>query len=540
MVTARAALSSLTLPWLARWWTLAARFEPLAALVLVTGVAVSIQAVTTNIIGVDGYYHIKVAALMRERGPRLDFPWLQFTILGPGHYTDHHFLFHLLQAPFTVLDLRLAAKTAAAVFAIAAFWSFYRLLVSQRVRWPLLWTVLVLSVGSVFLWRQSMARPQGLFLVLCFLTLWLMFERRERWLPLGGFAAVWLFDGFVLFLALPGALLVAHWLTERRLVWKPLVLVCLGMALGLLLHPYFPRNVEFSILHLAPKLRLAGQEDIPVGREWYPYDLQGYVRRAGVSTLLVAAGLVPPLLRLWRGIRPEPRLLTLLFVAAAFMVLTMRSGRLIEYFPAFAVLFCAVSWGRGPLPLPGGLEGRLASLPRARLLQAVGLLAVSLVLVLGLPQPIDRGRALGLRQTVDRARDLARGGVQPARAEAYRDASLWLAQNTPPGARVYNVDWDDFPQLFFWNHHNTYIVGLDPTYLSLYDLETYRLWRQVSSGQYVRPSRAIYERFGAEWAIADLSKRGFLEQAAADPGMREVFRGGEAVVFQVARSASGG
>ena len=63
-------------------WRAAARWEWLGALALPAFVFGLIQSATGNIIGIDGYYHIKVAWLIREHGPRIDFPWLRFTILN--------------------------------------------------------------------------------------------------------------------------------------------------------------------------------------------------------------------------------------------------------------------------------------------------------------------------------------------------------------------------------------------------------------------------------------------------------------------------
>ncbi len=67
------------------------------------------------------------------------------------------------------------------------------------------------------------------------------------------------------------------------------------------------------------------------------------------------------------------------------------------------------------------------------------------------------------------------GSISPARAAIdrskpyglYANASAWLEKNTPSSSRVFQTDWDDFPRLFFYNTHNTYLIGLDPTYLQL-------------------------------------------------------------------------
>jgi len=62
-----------------------------------------IQFAGPNIVDYDGYYHIKMAELIREQGIPVKFPWLKFTIIDEQGYTDHHLLLHIFQIPFTYL-----------------------------------------------------------------------------------------------------------------------------------------------------------------------------------------------------------------------------------------------------------------------------------------------------------------------------------------------------------------------------------------------------------------------------------------------------
>lgn len=527
-----------------------ARWEGAAALLLAAVVFSAVQGATPNIIGIDGYYHIKVAALMREYGPRLDFPWLQLTILGPGHYTDHHFLFHALQAPFTVGDLRVGAKMAAVLFATLGAYTAYAFLARHGVRYAFLWLGVLLACAHTFLWRHSMARPQGLSLAVLVLALWVLFDGRRRLLLPLGFAAAWLFDGFFFILSVPALALAAQ--VGLRLVerWGPrwglaarspgdeagisspreglvaLGWTSLGIILGILAHPYFPRNLEFAYLHLLPKAGLGSDWDIRVGLEWYPYSPLSFFTRAGPATALTVLGLVPPLLALRRGRLPDWRTMTLAGFAFVLLAMVMRSQRLIEYFPAFAALFCAWSWSRTRLD---------DTLLARRLAEAVAR-------VPSIARPAGWWPALAvalLAPALIWALIEARGQARNGRAwDAYREPAAWLAANTPPRARVFNTDWDDFPYIFYWNTHNVYLVGLDPTYMSLYDRELYVLWRNVAAGQVRAPARTIRESFGAEYVLSDRRRAGFLRAAAQDPDLEEVLRTPSAVVFRV-RGAEG-
>jgi hypothetical protein len=131
--------------------------------------------------------------------------------------------------------------------------------------------------------------------------------------------------------------------------------------------------------------------------------------------------------------------------------------------------------------------------------------------------------------------------VQAAQAEVqeskpyqrYSEAAAWLEANTPAGSRVFQTDWDDFTRLYFYNTHNTYTLGLDPTYMQLYDAELYDLWVAITRGKVEAPGQVIDKSFGAAYVLTDLKHEQFLEQAEADPHLEEIHRDQDAVVFQV-------
>jgi hypothetical protein len=117
--------------------------------------------------------------------------------------------------------------------------------------------------------------------------------------------------------------------------------------------------------------------------------------------------------------------------------------------------------------------------------------------------------------------------------DLYAGASAWLQANTPAGERVFQIDWDDFPRLFFYNTHNTYLVGLDPTYLQLYNAELYDLWVAITRGEVENTSQVIFTRFAARYVISDLNHKDFLRRAGEDPGLQEVYRDDQAVIMQI-------
>lgn len=497
----------------------------LIATAIVAVVFSIVQWASPSIVGIDGFYHIKAAWIMQRQGLGvllpIPFPWLQTTILNPAEFTDHHLLFHLLLVPFTFVDLRIGAKISAVIFSSVALLVMYQLMAENRVRWPLVWLVVVLASAGPFLYRLSMTRRQSLTILLLLLALLVAFRRRTRWLIPIGFAFTWLFDGFPLLLGVCGAVFIGELWERRRPAWGLIFYPALGVALGTIINPYFPNNILFSYLHMLPKVfqlvgLTHGDDVIQVGNEWYPYSFSFMVETSWLAMLLVPLGFLPILL----DVRPsqlrrvDRMVVALGIIAVTFLVMYARSRRWIEAEPVFATLFCAFAWSRA---LPERVTQPLAKLAVDRRQYVFAAIAV-LALLYPLYNAIDEAR-IDVRST----RDINR----------YRGAAAWLGENTPIGARVFSTDWDDFPELFYWNTHNTYLIGLDPTYMYLYDGPLYLQWRSITRGRVPMPSASIRDQFDSGWVFSDLDHKQFLEHAAADPDMVEVYRDRSAVVFAV-------
>jgi hypothetical protein len=67
----------------------------------------------------------------------------------------------------------------------------------------------------------------------------------------------------------------------------------------------------------------------------------------------------------------------------------------------------------------------------------------------------------------------------------------------------------------------------------LYDDELYNQWVDITQGQIEHPSAAIQKDFGAKYILSDLRHKAFLERAAHDPSMLEVYRDEQAVLYEI-------
>lgn len=478
-----------------------------------------VQYGAAGLAGNDGYYHAKMGWLVRQQGLAPQPPQLPLTILNEDDFYDHHLLYHAYLGLFAAADpaddgggsLTQRAKEASVLLAAAALTAVWWLLRRQGVPWAFLWTLGLLAASHAFLYRMSMPRAQSASLLLLALALHLLLHGRYRWLLPLGFAYVWFYNAFPLLLVVAGVYFVALALLERRFAWAALAYPAAGILFGLVINPYFPQNVIFVVQHILPKVSML---ETAVGNEWYPYDTWALVQNSGAA---LAAACLGALAMGWREERVDVRTLTLFVLTAGFGLMLFRSRRFVEYFPAFAVIFLAFS--AAPLLAAARQERPLLfqSLPWLRWALPVG---IALLL-----SPLLWHTLHAAHQSIGRS-------APPA---YYADSMLWLKSVSEPGSVVFQTDWDDFPRLYFYNSDAVYTIGLDPTYMELYDADLFQTWVEITRGQANEPGALIAGVFEADYVFSDLHHEAFLRQAETDPYLSQIYRDGEAVIFRVER-----
>lgn len=472
--------------------------------------AFALQFTTPNLGSLDGYFHVRYAAYLREAGWRgfpPPFPWLPLTLLAPDRYFDHHMLFHVWLAPFARGGLVLGAKLAAACGAAAAFLSVQLLFLGRGVRRAAVWTAVLLAAAPGFLYRMEMPRAQAWAVVFLVAGLALLAARRYAWLLPLGWMFAWTYNAFPALPALAACHGLARRVTDGDIAWRPLLFAAAGVALGLIVNPYFPDDVRFIAHHFAGKI---AEPTVRAGLEWDPFPVARWFGTGGLIALLVALVVA---LRRYRAALDADRL-TAALAAAGFLVLTWRWSRFLEYLVPFSVIALALCF-----------HERLDAFLRRRSRPWRRRAAVALALWLTATATVA---ALQLR------------GRPPS--DRYRRAAQWIARHSPTGALVLNANWDDFPLLYFHDPRNTYVIGLDPTYLSRRDAALYADWLRLRDGDVEEPSRLLADRFGAAVAVTDRRPQGFIAAMDRDPAVERAYEDDEAIVYRVrdAPAAPGG
>ena len=466
---------------------------------LAVAVFAALQVATPHAVGVDGLFHAKAAEMIRRNLPRPwmpPFTWLDLTSLRQDRFADFHWGFHLLLVPFTFLGTETAAKVAPVVFASASFLALYFVLKKIGARYATAWMALALLASPIFLMRLSQNKAPSVMLGLLVLIAWTVLSRRDLASALLCLATGWIYPVVPIVAAVAGASLAGRALAEKRLPVRGAVAVAAGMALGLLVHPDFPRNLAFAWVNVTESVTIRAGEYAPLR----PADAFENLALPGLVFLLAAGR------ALTGRAANRPAALAFGLQAATMAALTARYARGIDYLPPFVALFGAVA-------LDEPLDRGLAALRRSgRARAAAGAAVIAAVAAGAAVWQVHRGRVIVQRNSAPVAR----------RLEA---AAHWLEEHTAPGERVLNLSSGDFEEMWLYDTKNTYFTGLNLNFLKAESPALYELYGEVYQRGDMAALTGLLERTESRYLLAsDRLPPPLLKALASTPRFEVVYR----------------
>ena len=472
-----------------------------------------LQFRTEWLLSYDGWYHIKYAELLPSFGIQTEWKWAAQSVWAE-HFADKQLLYHAFLIPFTWFDnLATGMKHATVLLGAGAVTSFFAVLNLNRIRFPMLWAaVLLVASGEYFLFRLCLPRPHVASIIL---LLWsLHFLLNQRRIALCVVILVYSFSyaafhvPFGLALILSGHILF----TERRLEWKTPLVVFVAMLAGMLINPYFPENFRWfwMVNVMIPWTAASGSVDLQMADELLPPTARDFL----AAHLPILLGLVAAA---WAGMTRKMVFATktraLFLILLVYFLLTAMNRRFVEYSVPVGLFFVAAfvtdamrEVDLGTLWRAGGVKRKV--LAGSALLTAIvfGVLAYTTYKGvrprLYLPTPERMG------------------------------AALYLHEHTDDDELVFTCDWDDAPELFFFNPKNRYPVIMDPFYMYVHDPEFWKQWVAAANGMYLGRTYDILApmyRYG-------VCTQGWTEIKAIvgkDPRMELVFDDFGAFVFRI-------
>lgn len=433
----------------------------LLPLVLIVGFAFFIHSRLTGVADADSFYHVRHAEIYRTGGIfQTAFPWVQYSVINQ-YSADLWYGFHILILPFTLFsNLALGIKWGAFATTIIAALLFFLALLKLKIRWPLLWLGIFLLTSADLLYRLTMLRPHPISLGLSMLLFaYLTSQENTRTLLVVFFSALGL-SWIHLSLSWMGVLIIGvastmEFLQKQEITVRKYFAALTGLFFGLILRPNPIGAAHLAYIQVV-QLLLEKHSDLPLrfGRELTPFVWENFVDQLiPISVLvLVAAGFVCWLIRnkKWRAVPThlKAQIITSSILCLIFFLLTFAVARRSnEIFIGFAVLFAGLVFSQFKVWI-ARYEWRHYALG-----------AVLFLFVLYMPF-----------KTIYRFDTYMAGTYS---AKTFQGVTDWLDQNSKPGEIVFNVHWDRFAQLFYWDTKNYFINGMDPIFEYAYNPALY-------------------------------------------------------------------
>ena len=439
----------------------------------------------------DALYH----AMMAKMGPRVyatkQFPWTQMSV-WKDHFADKELMYHAgLNAIFSVEKL-FGADPDPPFHAAALLYSALAILGCVFAAWRLGVRPLYILAGSPFFsvivpnytFRLSVLRPHILSIAFLTFTTGILakgsFRFRLAVTCVLSFCFAWSYSNPHFIVIIPLIFAVSRLKSGGwRELWLP-VLSLGGVLLGLLLHPQFPNSfviwkVQSWDALIAPMMagvRLSKPSEMLAPRFGF--------NRTAAPLYLMAWCILMMFVRLLerKGFRKiDPNIVAITVLAGGFTAGIFVAVRTVEYagpFVAIAFLLLLEHMTREGFHLPlhkfkWGVPGLLAAL-------SVG---------------------LGIYSSYYFRKECPQVIVQPL-----PKITAFLKENVPAGCPVVNLDWSDFPALFYNDTDHPWQWGMDPMFSYSKDPRRTLLLTSTTPGLGGDPyPEDVYKAFGSKYAV---------------------------------------
>ena len=420
----------------------------------------------------DSYYHIKFSEVLSSQGWSAvsKLPWVEFSV-WKNFPADLSLGYHYLLTAFFNFssDPIIAAKILGVFVSSVVFAVFLAILLRLKIRQPLFWLFLLFLGSSAFLYRLIIIRPVIFSIIFLLLGFLFAFEKRRWALCLTALFHSLIHASTVPFLIFVVA--VALFFKKDMPPKKRLFLFfsCVGGAfLGLILRPDFPFIFYQLVFQDWYVLFYQWQGlDLGQGKEIHSSGLDLYSSSFLVLLIFLSAIFASVnnrwiffKLKLNKNYADFSLCVPLLIISLIFLLFSVLSFRFIDYWTPFALLFAALA----AKPFFEQFDTKVFLWNNFKKHRKIAVF-ISLFIILLITKNI-----IGAYSSVKATESL----------EKFQAASIWLKENTPENSVIFHTDWDDFPKLFYYNDHNRYLVGLDPTFMYEYNKDLYWLWRNIS------------------------------------------------------------
>jgi len=244
----------------------------------------------------DSYFHLSVARLYAQKGFIDHLDWARYSVMNNG-FGDKEFFFHLLLMPFVHwLPSEWGGKIALALLNALTAALIANLSMRAIGKWGVFVPVWVFGTSAAFTLRMSRLRPEILSLLILMIVTYVASTKRYRWLMILSAVYALSYTAFHVLIGLSlGWFIIIGWVYQRW-DWRIPVYTTIGAAIGLMIHPHFPANLNIWLIQNIDFFLLKNK--IGVGNEIQP---------ASIATILsLNLGWLIGLIIFWRSTEKDP------------------------------------------------------------------------------------------------------------------------------------------------------------------------------------------------------------------------------------------
>ena len=403
------------------------------------------QFTVPNIMGFDGYYHIKTAEIIKQEGFIKEFPWTKHTIFS-NNYADIQILFRILLIPFTFFGLELGAKIASIIFGTIAFIIFYWFLEKNKIKYPFFWTLLYLFTAESLMYRFLLPRQMPLIIALLILTIYFLQRKKYLFLGMTSLVFVLLHSSFVFQFLLIALYFILEKLFSKKFDYKILLYPSIGIIFGLVMNPYFPNNILMLYNQIFKVNLVANLFNV----EWKPWTFFEFIK----NNILVLFYIIASIIILIRSKKITKTQSLYFSLTIFFFAYTLVSRRMQEFLIPFSILTLSLF-----------LNDYLTKFDKSKLLKYVKIFSILMIVIIGI------GNFSLLRNNVINNNFLFN----------YEGCSEWMKETIPKNSLIFTNAYA-FPYLFSKNSDLIYTHGIDLTYSYLYEPKKFGRYMGIMQG----------------------------------------------------------
>lgn len=462
----------------------------------------------------DSLYHVGMAKYMIKNGLIIHhFPYLNFTNLNKN-FVDWHFLFHLVLIPFIKIFGEINGPKILGISLLAGtFGIIYLIFKEKKLKLAWLYTlILFFLMPAAFYFRMTFIRASVLSLFLIILSIFLLIKNKPVYIGILIFVYVYSYYGSIVIFIPFLVYLIIQIIKKEKINYQILIWTLVGFVAGIVINPYFPKNIHIFYLQL---IAAAQNNRLYAGAEWLDQGTWDWFYDSMMVILLFFSGIIITMLK---NIKQDSQILAILLFSLALLIMQWKSVRFIEYWPVI-----------------GGLTGFLLIGPYIERVvlsfrknwKTIEVWFMIILVTVFIQEGIFHGiwEYWGLKKIIPKYTPII---------EQLQTVGTFLKDNSNQGDVVF-ARWDFFPELFYFNQKNYYIVGLDPIFLEDYNKELFDKYIDLTMNNKSNlTEKIIKDDFHAKWVVVDPTMPSLNEKLQKNTdSFQQVFAYNGIVVFKV-------